>query len=90
MNTPDSPHPVSPAPGAPTQRPRAAAPLMRAAVAVAAVSLICLAVILVGYAAGADVWPGFFAVGLYGLPAAFALLVASLLVSWSRRRRQHD
>ncbi|GAA3699877.1 hypothetical protein GCM10022377_11140 [Zhihengliuella alba] len=63
---------------------------MRAAVTVAVVSLVCLAAILIGYAAGADLWPGFFAVGLYGLPAAFALLIASLLVSWGQRRRRKN
>jgi hypothetical protein len=55
--------------------------------AVALASLLCLAVILAFYVAGATPWAGLFAVGLWGLPVAFTLLLVLLLMSWVERRR---
>jgi hypothetical protein len=55
--------------------------------AVALASLLSLVVILGSYIAGATPWTGLFAVGLWGLPLAFILLLVLLALSWRERRR---
>lgn len=56
------------------------------AVAVAVVSVLSLAVVLVQYLAGATPMTALMAVGLYGLPVAFLLLIALLLLRIRTRR----
>ena len=55
--------------------------------AVALASLLSLVVILAFYLLGATPWSGLFAVGLWGLPLAFILLLVLLAMSWLERRR---
>jgi len=55
--------------------------------AVALASLLSLVAILGFYMAGATPWTGLFAVGLWGLPLAFILLLVLLVLSWRERRR---
>ena len=56
------------------------------AAAVAVVSVLSLAVVLVQYMAGATPFTALVAVGLYGLPVAFLLLIALLLLRIRTRR----
>jgi hypothetical protein len=58
-----------------------------AAAAVAVFSLACLVVVLVLYGQGITPWPPLLAVGLYGLPAAFLLILVLVGLSWAERRR---
>lgn len=58
------------------------------AAATALVSIMCLAFVLIQYAAGATPFTPVMAVGLYGLPVAFLLLVTLLLLRISARRRR--
>ncbi|MGG5753127.1 hypothetical protein ACQ3I4_10935 [Zafaria sp. Z1313] len=58
-----------------------------AAAVVAVVSLGSMAAILGLYAAGQPGVPALFAIGLFGLPLAFVLLVAHVLLGWRERRR---
>lgn len=57
------------------------------AVAAAGLSLIVLFITLVLYAMNVTPWPGFIAIGLYGLPIAFIFLLIYLLLSLGARRR---
>lgn len=54
---------------------------------IAIVSLAALAVILIQYAMQLDPAPALIAVSLYGLPLAFILLVAILVLNFRERRR---
>lgn len=58
-----------------------------AAAALAVLSLACIVVVLVLYAQGIAPWPPLLAVGLYGLPAAFLLILVLVGMSWAERRR---
>jgi len=53
---------------------------------VAVASILSLAVVLVQYMAGATPFTALMAVGLYGLPVAFLLLIALLLLRIRTRR----
>jgi hypothetical protein len=57
------------------------------AAAVALVSILSLAFVLVQYMVGATPLTGLMAVGLYGLPVAFLLLIVLLLLRIRERRR---
>ncbi|GER23939.1 hypothetical protein NCCP1664_24340 [Zafaria cholistanensis] len=71
--------------------PKESSPLRRivlvSTATVALASLLSLAAILAFYVAGATPWTGLFAVGLWGLPLAFLLLLVLLAMSWQERRR---
>ena len=54
------------------------------------ITLVCflaLVIILVGYFMDTDVWSGFYAAGLFGLPAGFGLMLIALVISSVQRRR---
>ncbi|WP_417215293.1 hypothetical protein [Arthrobacter sp.] len=74
MNTIDSP--------APTQR-----IVTVLASAVALVSILSLAAVLIQYMVGATPFTALMAVGLYGLPVAFILLIVLVLLRVRDRRR---
>lgn len=57
------------------------------AAAVAIVSILSLAFVLVQYMVGTTPFTALMAVGLYGLPVAFLLLIALLLLRIRARRR---
>ncbi|GAA3942070.1 multidrug ABC transporter ATPase [Microbacterium soli] len=64
------------------------------ALALAAASIICFFAIIIGTATGMDqaafgtgVWPFLAAVPLFGLPLAFLLIIALLVITFVRRGR---
>lgn len=61
--------------------------VLAAAAAIGIGSLMCLAVILGSYMVDVAPWAPLFAVGLYGLPVAFLLLVALVAMNIAERRR---
>lgn len=54
---------------------------------IAIISLVALAVILIQYAMSVALSPLLLAVGLYGLPLAFILLMVVLALNFRERRR---
>lgn len=58
-----------------------------AASVVGIASLLCLLAILALYIANVTPWAPLFAVGLYGLPIAFLLLAALVVMNLAERRR---
>lgn len=65
-----------------------------AALGLAAASVISFFTIIIGTAAGMDqssfaegAWPFVAALPLYGLPLAFVLVIALLVISWARKGR---
>ena len=54
---------------------------------IAIVSLVALAIILIQYAMAVALSPLLLAVGLYGLPLAFILLMVVLALNFRERRR---
>jgi ABC-type multidrug transport system permease subunit len=62
--------------------------------AIIAVSLIAIVVVMIAAGAGAEmsggIWPSLVLVGYIGLPLAFLLIVAFLIVSVRRRRTPRD
>ncbi len=51
------------------------------------VCFIALVIILVGYFIETEVWSGFYAAGLFGLPLGFGLMILALIISSIQRRR---
>ena len=64
------------------------------ALVLAAVSVICFFSIIIGTAVGMDqsafgdgLWPVVAALPLFGLPIAFLMIIALLVINWARRGR---
>lgn len=58
-----------------------------AATAITIVCFIALVIILIGYFMQTEVWSGFYAAGLFGLPLGFGLMLLALVISSVQRRR---
>ncbi|GHD10567.1 hypothetical protein [Zhihengliuella salsuginis] len=69
------------------ESPTASRWVLTMAAAAAIVSLLCLAAILVSYAASGPAWAALYWIGLYGLPLAFGLMVLGLILNLRARRR---